>query len=93
MERLIVEQLDSLVGQIGAPAFEVIVVDNGSTDATSAVAGEYADRLALHVLSATERASAPYARNVGARTARGEFVVFVDGDDVSTRTCCRRTPR
>jgi glycosyltransferase involved in cell wall biosynthesis len=83
MERLLRLQLESLVGQVDPPPFEVIVVDNGSTDATTAVAGEFAGRLVLQVLSATERASAPYARNVGARTARGDFALFIDADDVS----------
>jgi glycosyltransferase involved in cell wall biosynthesis len=79
----IAEQLDSLVEQTFDGGFEVIVVDNGSTDETVAIASTYRQKLDLQLLSAPDRPSAPYARNVGARAARGEIVVFVDADDVT----------
>jgi len=55
--------------------FEVIVVDDASTDATAAVAGAEGASVVsvnLHKISAV--------RNAGARAAKGELLVFVDAD-------------
>ena len=57
--------------------FELIVVDDGSTDATAAVAARYPD--ARYVWQA--HAGLPAARNAGVRAARGRHVVFLDADD------------
>lgn len=58
---------------------EVIVVDDGSTDGTAAVARVAGAR----VLAPTERSGNPaHARNVGARAARGDLLVFLDADCV-----------
>lgn len=79
-------QLRALAKQEAAPPFEVIVVDNGSTDRTADVAARYSDRLALSVIHAPEARSPSFARNVGVASARGSSVLFCDADDrVSTR--------
>ena len=54
---------------------ELIVVDDGSTDATRDIAGRYP----VQLLAADHRGPAA-ARNLGARTASGEILVFVDAD-------------
>lgn len=58
-------------------AWELIVVDDGSTDGTDGVAGEHADRVVR--LDCGPRGPA-YARNRGAEAARGEHLAFVDAD-------------
>lgn len=59
--------------------WELIVVDDASTDATAQVAARYADR----VLSLPGRPHGPgYARNRGVEASRGEWVVFIDADVV-----------
>jgi glycosyltransferase involved in cell wall biosynthesis len=74
-------QLDALVGQTCTP-WEVIVADNGSKDASRAVAQEYMDRLPrLQIIDAGQRRGASFARNAGAAVASGEFVAFCDADD------------
>jgi glycosyltransferase involved in cell wall biosynthesis len=75
-------QLAALAGQVCSVPFEVLVVDNGSTDATVAVARSFADRLALRVIDATERPGINVARNAGARAAAGSLLLFCDADDL-----------
>jgi glycosyltransferase involved in cell wall biosynthesis len=59
---------------------EVIVVDDGSTDGSTVVLDRYANALTLLKLSTN--CGAITARNRGAASARGEYLVFLDGDDV-----------
>jgi cellulose synthase/poly-beta-1,6-N-acetylglucosamine synthase-like glycosyltransferase len=72
--RTIRQSLEGL-RRMSYPKFEVIVVDDGSTDTTAAIAGEYDVRL---VRTANQGLSA--ARNLGWQTARGEIVAYLDDD-------------
>lgn len=69
--------VDSVLAQT-FPDVELIVVDDGSADATPAVLAGYGDRLRLFVQ--TNRGPAT-ARNRGLREAAGELVAFLDADD------------
>ncbi len=61
--------------------FEIIVVDDGSTDDTEAVVrGIRSDKLTYHKKKNGERAA---ARNTGARLAKGDYVNFFDSDDLA----------
>jgi glycosyltransferase involved in cell wall biosynthesis len=75
-ERWIGECLDSL-GRQSHPDFEVIVVDDSSTDRT----GEIARGRDVTVMR-VERAGAGGARNAGARIASGEILAFLDADEI-----------
>lgn len=75
------ECLVSILHQSG-PDLEVIVVDDGSTDATPARAAAYAradPRVRVH---RQENAGLGAARNVGVGLATGDFLTFADSDDV-----------
>jgi len=75
-------QLDAVLGQEWDRPWEVVVVDNGSTDATATVAAAYAARdPRVRVVDAAARAGLSYARNVGVAHARGHSVIFCDDDD------------
>src|ERR1035438_8945093 len=63
-----------------SPGKEVILVDDGSNDGSADILAKYGDTIKLKVLERNEGPSA--ARNWGASLARGEFLVFLDGDDV-----------
>ena len=79
--KLLPTQLAALERQTYEDDWEVIVVDNGSTDNTSAVALSWSDRLPLRVVHALETSGVSYARNVGIRAADGELVAICDSDD------------
>ena len=77
--KLLEQCLQSLTSQSNAPYFEVIVVDDGSTE----TAPEYIRNAGqVHPLTIIEQAHAgiPAARNRGIRAAKGEVLLFVDAD-------------
>jgi glycosyltransferase involved in cell wall biosynthesis len=76
--RFVGEALDSILAQTYRP-IEVVVVDAGSTDDTSAVLARYGD--AVRCVTRGEILPAE-ARNVGICETRGEFVALLDADDL-----------
>jgi glycosyltransferase involved in cell wall biosynthesis len=76
------EQLDALTRQKSKP-WEVLVVDNGSTDNSKAIAIRYQNRLLnFRIVDATARRGSAYARNEGAKTATGDVLLWCDADNV-----------
>jgi len=77
------EQLRSLSTQVADVACEVVVADNGSTDATSTVVAGYCAAIPnLRLVDASVRRGPAAARNAGAGAAAGEVLAFCDADDV-----------
>jgi len=76
--QLLRQTLASVLSQREAD-FEVIVVDDGSTDETPQVLAEYASRVTV----ITQQNAGPgAARNRGVAEARGDYVAFLDSDDL-----------
>lgn len=71
--------LDSILAQEHSGC-EVIVVDDGSTDGTAALLQHYPDVKVIH----QENRGMSTARNRGLDEARGEYILFVDSDDLLT---------
>ena len=72
--------LDSLVAQTLLD-FEIVVVDDGSTDSTADIAKEFAGRDKRIVYLRKDNGGLPQARRTGYLASRGEYLCFVDGDD------------
>ncbi|MBE9046624.1 glycosyltransferase family 2 protein [Pleurocapsales cyanobacterium LEGE 10410] len=77
-DRYIAKTIDSVLEQT-YNNYEIIVVDDGSTDATSQVVRQYGDR--IRYLSQTNQGVAA-SRNFGLTAAQGEYIAFLDQDDV-----------
>jgi len=76
-ERYIAEALDSVLAQ-RYREMEIIVVDDGSTDGTRRVVQSYKALTCVH----QSRQGAAAARNTGVKRSRGEFLAFLDADDL-----------
>lgn len=72
--------IDSLLRQETGLTYELIVVDDGSTDNTKSVCEKYRD---VEILSYYHKQNSGVsdARNYGIRVSRGDYILFVDADD------------
>ena len=76
--QLVKEAIDSVLAQ-SQPVREIIVVDDGSTDATKNLLSNYGAKIQA-LYESGKGASA--ARNLGMRAATGTWIAFLDDDDV-----------
>ena len=83
-ESTLPEQLDALAAQEYDGDWEVVVVDNRSTDATAALVQErMATWSRLRLVTADRGQGLSHARNAGVAASRGRLLLFCDGDDVA----------
>lgn len=77
-QAFIAETIDSILAQTYRD-FEIIVVDDGSTDNTGELVRQFSPPVRyIH----TENSGPSHARNVGIRASQGRYVAFVDADDL-----------
>jgi glycosyltransferase involved in cell wall biosynthesis len=90
-ERYVVAALDSVLAQSHAN-FEIIVVDDGSRDATGALLDDYAARCRTHALTVVHQANAGAheAINHGLALARGDVIAIINSDDLYAPTRLER---
>lgn len=80
--------LESLLNQdIEKSMYEVICVNDGSTDGSLAILQEYAKQYDNIILIDKENEGVSIARNVGMEKAQGDYVWFIDADDWVARQC------
>ena len=77
--RLVVQAIDSVLKQ-SFHDFEIVVIDDGSSDDTGAVIQQYTDPRVRYIYQ--ENTGLAGARNAGIRAARGQYVAFLDADDL-----------
>ncbi len=87
------EYLDECLRSVWANACsidaEVLLIDDGSTDGSSAIAQAFADAHKNVAYYHKENGGASTARNYGVRLAKGDYLYFVDGDDVMVKGTVR----
>lgn len=77
-EAFLPDAIDSVLSQTLRP-YEIIVVDDGSTDATSKVLEKYSNEITI---IRQENSGVSVARNAGIKIASGSLVAFLDSDDI-----------
>ena len=80
VEAYLCECLDSVIAQTEA-GFEIICVNDGSTDGSRAILEGYSKRESRLIVIDQENSGQSKARNAGLDAARGEYIYFLDADD------------
>ena len=82
--------LDSLAAQT-MKEIEIVMIDDGSTDGSGAIADEYvSSSFPIFRVIHTANGGVSAARNRGIDEARGEWIMFVDGDDWIDADMCEQ---
>ncbi|MBQ8799825.1 MAG: glycosyltransferase family 2 protein [Lachnospiraceae bacterium] len=81
-EALVGRAIESILAQT-MKEFEYIIVDNGSTDRSGAIAEEYAKKDARIRVLHIPKSNIGTGRNAGLDAAKGEYITFIDDDDTA----------
>lgn len=82
VENYLSKCLDSILNQdIAKDGYEIVVVNDGSTDRSGEIAKEYAEKHSNITLINQKNQGLSGARNSGIRVAKGKYIQFVDSDD------------
>lgn len=81
IEKLLKYTIDSILRQT-FNNFELLLIDDGSTDGSASMCDEYAEKDSRIIVIHKENQGPSATRNLGIEKANGEFIVFVDSDDL-----------
>ena len=87
VEKYLSECLNSVINQT-MPFDEIIIVNDGSTDASSELCHTYKSKVPQIKLLEQENMGLSAARNVGLEIATGDYIVFLDSDDMVSGDMC-----
>ena len=79
-EQFLKECLDSLLSQTYRN-FEVLMIDDGSTDNSVSIAQTYTEKDNRFILIASQHIGFPAVKNLGLTKAKGDYIIFLDADD------------
>ena len=82
VEEFLVDCLESVKRNVEDLDAEVLMIDDGSTDNSSAIANLYAEEIECFYYYRTENGGLSRARNYGASLAKGKYLFFIDSDDM-----------
>lgn len=85
VELYIRECIESILGQTYAN-FELIVIDDGSTDQTTTILNEYMKNDPRIKLYSQQNGGPSKARNMGVEKAAGDYILFMDSDDAYAKS-------
>lgn len=88
-ENYVARCLDSVLSQ-DMPDFEIIAVNDGSPDSTPSLLEEYAKKDRRIQIVNLKNGGVAWARNQGVLKAKGEYLMFIDGDDFILPGCLTR---
>ncbi len=80
-EQYIVEALDSIINQ-SYKNIEIICINDGSTDNSLSILNDYASKDSRIKVFSQKNKGLPATKNVGVSLANGEYICFVDSDDI-----------
>lgn len=80
-EKFIKKCIESLISQETKYEYEIILIDDGSTDTSSSIIDKYAEKISYIYAYHQKNKGISVTRNRGINYARGEYIAFVDNDD------------
>lgn len=80
IENYVKRCIESLINQKTQFSYEIILIDDGSTDKTSAICDSFFTLSNIHIIHQVN-GGLSNARNKGISLSKGEYITFVDGDD------------
>ncbi|MGN1326481.1 MAG: glycosyltransferase family 2 protein, partial [Clostridia bacterium] len=89
VEKYLEEAIDSVIYQT-YQNLEIILIDDGSTDNSGNICDEYAKKDSHIKVIHQENKGLSGARNTGLDIATGEYIMFIDSDDIFPKDACEK---
>lgn len=88
-EKYLHKCLESIVLQELKLSFEVIIINDGSTDNSLKISESYQDKIANYHIFTNENQGEAFSRNIALKRAQGEYITFLDSDDYYDVDCLK----